>query len=472
MNIAGNYNGSLSLNKATRAFLLLALSYLLLGLVFGLMGAFQYIFPEFLKDQLSFQKTRPLHVYMVITWIFTAAQAGIYYYLPNVSGRPVYWQKGIWLHFIMQCIISLVIIAGFFAGYFGGREYLEFPPLLGLFIFLSWVPFVINFFATLRPKYKTAPVYVWMWSTGILFFLITLSESYLWLFGFFRDNMVRDITVQWKALGSMVGSWNMLVYGTGIYVMEQLSGDKKVARSNISFFFYFLSLTNLMFNWGHHTYIVPAAPWIKMVAYIISMTELLIFGSIILQWKKTVSAARKNYNILPYRLLSFADIWVFITLALALIMSVPAWNYFTHGTHITVAHSMGATIGINTMLLMASVFFILKKENTATFQQNRKWISSGIYISNSALLFFWISLLASGIVKISGTQHNDTFFNIMLKSQPYFRIFTYSGIFVFIGLGILIFSSFRITAVKNQTEQMTSKKPVSFSTQQIAELKD
>lgn len=459
-------------NKAAKAFLLLALSYLLLGLVFGLLGALQYIFPEFLKANLSFQKTRPLHVYLVITWIFTAAQAGIYYYLPTIAGRPLYWQKGVWLHFAMQSVISVVVVSEFFAGSFGGREYLEFPPVMGLFILLSWVPFAINFFATLKPKYKTAPVYIWMWSTGILFFFITLSESYLWLFDFFRNNMIRDITVQWKALGTMVGSWNMLVYGTGIYLMEQLSGDKKAAYSKLSFFFYFLSLTNLMFNWGHHTYIVPAAPWVRMVAYIISMTELLIFGNIILQYRKSVTTARKNYHLLPHRLLTFADIWVFITLILALIMSVPAWNYFTHGTHVTVAHSMGATIGINTMLLMASVFFILKKENALSFQQYRKWISSGIYITNGSLLIFWLSLLASAVVEIKGSISNEIFFYVMQKSLPYLRVFAYSGASLFIGLGILIITSYKIAASKTQVKQKTLKRTFSFSTGQTVGVKD
>src|SRR5574338_251326 len=443
-----SYTTSYNDNKAAKAFLLLALSYLLIGLLFGVLGGMQYILPAFLKDHLSFQKTRPLHVYLVISWIFTAAQAGIYYYLPKIAKRPIRWPKGIWLHFAMQCINSLIIITGFLAGYFGGREYLEFPPLLGAFIFLSWIPFAINFFATLKPDYKTAPVYIWMWSTGILFFFITLSESYLWLFDFFRNNIVRDITVQWKALGSMVGSWNMLVYGTGIYIMEQMSGNEKIARSPLSCFFYFLGLTNLMFNWGHHTYIVPAAPWVKTVAYSISMTELLLFGYIILQWKKTLTEARKNYNQLPYRLLSFADIWIFLNLALAIVISVPAWNYFTHGTHITVAHAMGATIGINTMLLMASVFYSLKKEKAFAFQQHCKKISRGIYITNMALLFFWSSLLLIGIEKIISIQHHETFYYIMQKSLPYFQLFAYSGIFIFVGLGILIYCAVKITMKK------------------------
>ena len=440
-----------STDKAAKAFLVLALSYLLTGLVFGVLGGIQYILPSFLKDQLSFQKTRPLHVYLVITWIFTAAQAGIYYYLPRVSNRPIYWQKGVWLHFIMQLFISVLIIAGFFLGYFGGREYLEFPPLFGGFILLSWIPFAANFFATLKPNFKTAPVYIWMWSTGIVFFFITLSESYLWLLDFFRHNIVRDVTVQWKAIGSMVGSWNMLVYGTGMYVMEKMSGNEKPARSPLAFFFYFLGLTNLMFNWGHHTYIVPAAPWIKMVAYIISMTELLIFGNIILQWRKSLSAARKNYHRLPMRLLTYADAWIFLNLALAIIISVPAWNYYTHGTHITVAHAMGTTIGINTMLLMASVFFMLHEENNILFLQNKKRISSGIIITNISLLLFWASLLASGLVKINNTLNQGQFYSLMQKSQPYFKVFAYSGTLIFVGLGILIWTALKIIIAKKET---------------------
>ena len=59
--------------KAVKALLLLAMGYLLFGLLLGAISGFQYILPPFLKDQLSFQKTRPLHVYLVIAWLFTAA---------------------------------------------------------------------------------------------------------------------------------------------------------------------------------------------------------------------------------------------------------------------------------------------------------------------------------------------------------------------------------------------------------------
>lgn len=439
-------------DKTAKAFLMLSMSYLLIGLLLGVIGGLQYILPPLLKEQLAFQKTRPLHVYLVISWIFTAAQAGLYYYLPRVAGRPLYWQQGAWIHFFLHTAVSLFIVACFFLGYFGGREYLEFPPLLGAVIMLSWIPFAINFFFTLKPDYKNAPVYIWSWSTGILFFFITLSESYLWLLDYFHTNIVRDVTVQWKALGSMVGSWNMLVYGTGMYVMEKMSGDTKANRSPFSFFFYFLGLTNLMFNWGHHTYIVPAAPWVKTVAYVISMTELLILGYIILKWRKTMTEARKNYHNIPYRLLSYADIWIFLNLTLAIAISVPSWNYYTHGTHITVAHAMGTTIGINTMLLFASVFYIIQKENKTSIERSKPTISWGILITNASLLLFWISLLGSGLLKISGKLNNEVFASIMQKSQPWFRLFAYSGIIIFAGLLILILAAYKtlITSSKKK----------------------
>lgn len=449
-------------DKAAKAFLLLALSHLLLGLIFGVLGSFQYLLPSFLKEVLSFQKNRPLHVFLVITWIFSASQAGIYYYLPRIKNSQVYWPGGVWLHFYMQLFISLGIIAAFFAGKFSGREYLEFPPWLGACIFISWLPFAINFFATLRPDYKNAPVYIWSWSTGILFFFITLSESYLWLLDFFRTGIVRDITVQWKALGSMVGSWNMLVYGTAMFVMEKLSGDTKTCRSPLSFFFYFLGLINLMFNWGHHTYIVPAEPWVRWVAFIISMSELLILGNIIWQWRKTFDNAKKNYNLVPFRLLTYADGWIFLNLSLALVISVPAWNYFTHGTHITVAHAMGATIGINTMILFASVFYILQKEKPLAFDQKRKWLSYGIILTNISLVIFWASLLGSGLVKIAGKLNNKTFYTIMQECRPYFRIFTFSGILILIGLALLIYSAYRIASSKIRLTPLSqaAQKPV------------
>jgi nitric oxide reductase subunit B len=425
-------------------FILTSLLCLITGIFFGVISGLQYILPDFLRDNFAFNKTRPLHVTLVITWIFTGAVGGIYYYLPRITNRKLWSVLLAQIHFALFIITGIIIVTCYCLGYFGGREYIEFPPVLAVPMIASWLLFLINFFMTF-PKLRTTnnqlqtKVYTWMWTTGIIFFLLTISESYLWQLPFFRDNIVRDMTVQWKALGAMVGSWNMLIYGTGFYIMERISGSDKISRSPLTFFFYFLGLTNLMFNWGHHTYIIPASPWIRNVAYIISMTELLILGHIIYNWRKTLGDARRNFHIIPYRLLSAADIWIFLNLTLAILISVPGINYYTHGTHITVAHAMGATIGINTMLLLASLYPIAEKEFLFYLTRHSRSIRFGYWLVNVSLLLFWLSLLGAGFAKAVEKDSATPFALIMQKLSPWFHAFTLSGMALFFGIVLLAF---------------------------------
>jgi nitric oxide reductase subunit B len=450
-------------------FILVSLVCLVAGVFFGVCGGLQYILPEFLRNTLAFTKTRPLHVTLVITWIFTAAVGGIYYYLPQITKRKLFSNRLALIHFNLFLITGIIILFCYMAGYFGGREYIEFPPILGIPLIACWILFLINFFKTLpiriafRAQSKAlfrkiggGSIYHWMWATGIIFFLITISESYLWQIPFFRDSIVRDMTVQWKALGAMVGSWNMLIYGTGFYVMEKISGDDKISRSPLTFFFYFLGLTNLMFNWGHHTYIVPASPWIKNIAYIISMTELLILGNIIYNWRKSLNTAKKHFHIIPYRLISAADIWIFLNLTLAIIISVPGINYYTHGTHITVAHAMGATIGINTMLVLSSLYFIAEKEFMSLLTAHFKSIRLGFWIANISLLFFWIAMLGAGFAKAVEKEIDTPFQLIMEKLKPWFHAFTSSGLGVFIGLLLLALPL--ISGIRNSLRKTSAAK--------------
>ncbi|MCE9538504.1 MAG: cbb3-type cytochrome c oxidase subunit I, partial [Bacteroidetes bacterium] len=321
-------------------------------------------------------------------------------------------------------------------GKFGGREYWEFPAILAIPVAISWVLFAFNYFISVFKKIGSWPVYLWMWATGICFFLFTFLESYLWVFPYFRDNLIRDLTVQWKAYGALTGSWNMLVYGTAIFVMERIKGDETVAKSKLAFWMYFLGLTNLLFGWAHHIYIVPTVPWIRYLAYAISMTELLILARIIWNWKSSLEQAKKDYYFLPFRFLVASDIWIFLNLIIALLISIPAVNVYTHGTHITVAHAMGSAIGINTMILLSSVLFIINDVTKFTFSKIQKnIIRAGFWLTNISLLAFLTFLTIAGAEKgILVIENKLSFYAIMQKISPYLVSFAWSGLGIFIGL--------------------------------------
>jgi nitric oxide reductase subunit B len=427
-------------NKTALLFIITALLALLLGIFFGILAGMQYILPDFIKEILPFNRLRPFHVTSVLSWIILSTIGGVYFYLPNTENTEIFSKKLQRIHLWIFIATGLAIYYCFFIGKMGGKEYLEFPPILIFPILIGWFLFGINYFKSIVGKAVNWPVYYWMWGTGIVFMIYHLSEAYIWLLPYFRENFIRSLTVQWKAGGSFVGSWNMLVYGTAIFLMAKIKGEETIGTQRESFFFYFLGLTNLMFNWAHHVYIIPTAPWIRYVAYGISMTEWIILFHIIYTWRKSLPEVSKIKYFMPYKFLITADIWIFLNLILAILLSIPSINLFTHGTHITVAHSMGTTIGINTTILLASVLFIVYRLNP-NFNFKMKQLQWGYKIFNYSLIIFWISLLLAGIKKSNWMYFTkDIPFSEMQTSLHWFYIvFLLFGITMLIGLLLIVF---------------------------------
>lgn len=420
-------------------FLVLGLLALIVGISAGVLLSITYIVPDFMEGILPFNQLRPIHITFVVSWIILTATGGIYYYL----GCDFPWSfptgRSVKIHLMLFFVLGFGILASYFLGKMGGREYLVFPPAFIPLILLGWLLFAFAYFKTLTAKVRNWPVYYWMWGTGIVFMIFHLSESNFWFIQSIRSDYIKDITIQWKSYGSFVGSWNMLVYGTATYVMAKISGKENPGRGKLVFFFYFLGLSNLMFGWAHHTYLIPTLPWVRYVAYATSMTEWIIFINIVRNWNKSLSKPIIEKYKLAHLFINASDVWVFLNLLMALLISIPAINYYTHGTHITVAHSMGTTIGINTMILFASLSYVLVERGQGVHLAiNKFWF----YLLNWSLLVFWVTLIVMGIVKAYYTTKfpDLTMQEIHSHSWIYYLIFMLTGLFVFTALLGLSFS--------------------------------
>jgi nitric oxide reductase subunit B len=427
-------------------FMRLGMLALMTGMFFGVIVGFQFLFPGFLPV-LDFAQSRPLHVSPVVAWIFLVAIGGVYYYLVNQCRLKLFSPRAAHWHFWIFLVTGLVILASYLAGKFGGREYFEFPPVLSIPIFVSWIMFGVNYFRTVLRSTESWPVYYWMWGTGIIFFFVTFAESYLWLIPYFRESMIREITVQWKSYGALTGSWNMLVYGTAIYVASRIGENPQTARSKMAYGLYFLGLFNLMFGWAHHTYFVPSATWLRTFAYIVSMTELFVLGKILFDWRASLAGYQKNKHCNAYRFLFASEVWVFANLVLAIVISVPAWNLITHGTHITVAHAMGSTIGINTMILLASIFYVIREELPLEVHAGcSRQVGIGYWMANVSLAVFFVSLILAGLGK--GFYDGASFQEMMLQIRPFLMMFVVSGVSLMLGLAIVLVHGIRLISLR------------------------
>jgi nitric oxide reductase subunit B len=438
-------------------YLATALLMLCIGLVFGLTTALYYIIPGAESHLLGFNSLRPMHVSAIMFWILLGATGCVYsglaFFYKFESPNPIART---------QWFLWIIAIGGIFYSYtkgdFGGREYWEFNPIWALPLAMAWLLFILNFIKAVK-KIKPWPVYVWMWMTGIVFFIFAFTENYLWLFPYFRGHFVTDMTIQWKVNGSLSGSWNQMLYGTAFFLMERINKNSTVGHSKLAFGMYFLGLFNLMFNWGHHIYTLPTDDYVRYTGYIVSMTEWVFFAKIVYNWRQSISEAQKHYHYFPYRFLMAADIWVLINLSQAILMSIPALNLYTHGTHVTVAHAMGTTIGINSMILFAACFEFLGNGSIA-FNTKNRWITLSFWTTQSALLVFWVSLNLAGIKKgIWQMSEPQIPFSTMMKGlHLYFGIFFAAGLVLATALFTIVFillrSYWTIPGKELQTENV------------------
>lgn len=409
-----------------RLFIRFALVMLLVAVLAGVIASFAFLFP----GTLPFHALRPVHVSAALFWIISGAACCVSYF----SGRRSKVFMIIWMATIVAIFISYGLQR------YGGREYWEFPPVLNLPLLVGWLFFMASF---MRRLPNDTPLYYWMWTTGILFFLLTFLEQNLYHIPWFRASFLREVTVQWKANGAMVGAWNQMLNGLSIYLLVAISGNAGLAHTKKAWFLFFLGLFNLMFNWGHHVYNVPNSNWMRGVAYGVSMTEWVILIIIIRGFKSTISTARKYNHLIVYRFISAAEFWVAANLLLALLMSIPAINRYTHGTHITVAHAMGTTIGINTMLLLAAFGYILDVDRLPA--RTRKWIQVAIRVNTVSLAIFWVALIIAGLMKGYMLTENN-FPTVMDAIRPYLEAFTAAGLGVMLALGVICVIYLRATS--------------------------
>jgi nitric oxide reductase subunit B len=149
-----------------------------------------------------------------------------------------------------------------------------------------------------------------------------------------------------------------------------------------------------------------------------------------------------------------ADWWIFLSLLLAIMMSIPGVNLYTHGTHITVAHTMGTTIGINTFLVLAIAFDILHV-NCFGAVPYTKYFNKAYWLANISLFVFWIALILVGIEKAKWQMRANRvpFSSMMHQIHPLFYIVFASGLMLATALLVIIYPM-----IKHQLECYSSQK--------------
>lgn len=390
-------------------FLRAAAVLLLASLVFGLLVATYYtpLAPRLNAIGLRLYLLRPLHTGAAIGWIYLGGMAMVHRWLFDhlertlaperalAVARGLVWRARAQLWLWTACV--LIAALAYASGYTSGREYLEYPPWLALPILAGWLLFAVNFAKVTGFALARLPVYAWMWGTSVFLFVFSFVEAHAWVLDWLLARPVRDLAIQWKAMGSLVGSFNLLVYGSIAWLGTRLSGDDRYARSHTAYALFLVGVLNSFTNYGHHTYHLAQGEAMKWVSFVVSMSEIVIFAKVV--WDCTrigrAWAARGGQPAISALLIATTG-WTALQLLLALVISVPPLNAVVHGTLAIAAHSMGTLIGIDTMAMLAVGLWLVHESGAAAPVVAARRLFA-IIVANIGLALLWASLLWVGV---------------------------------------------------------------------------
>ncbi len=348
---------------ATLTFMRGSIVSLAIALGAGVLGVLYYI-PAIASVMqrlgIQFASLRPIHTTFAAAFIFLGGIAVVHRYFEDVAGamgQAERWRLRIQV--ILWAIAGGGILGSLLFGVFSGREYLGFHPIFSIPVLLGWLLFTWNFFAILGKGLLHRPVHVSMWAVGVLFFIYTFIEQHAWLLSRVFADPLTDIRLQWKATGTLVGSFNLLVYGSLVYIGVKITKCESYAHSRLAYALFGVGLLNSFTNFGHHTYHLPQNHMVKWISFVISMTEIIILARVVWDIASMVKS-RCPSPPCPIKLfLASAKWWTGYILATSILMSIPPLNALIHGTTVVMAHGMGAEIGIDAMVLFAAISWMV-----------------------------------------------------------------------------------------------------------------
>lgn len=365
--------------------ILCALACCTLAIAFGALATLTYSATYQPIAGLTLQHLRPLHTTFAVAWIYLAAAAVVYAYLYAQQPEPTRgFRWRIKAQLVLWGLAGAGILVSVWLGVFSGREYVGAHWSWSVLIYAGWILFAWNYFSVEGFSLQDKPVYVYMWGTALLLFLWTFAEAHFWMLPWVGEAPLRDIAFQWKSYGTLVGTFNLLVYGSMSWLACCLTRDDRFARSNIAFALLFLGLLNTFTNFGHHTYHLPQTHVVKWISCIVSLAESILVCKYLLNVVSCLKSKGSDGVHPSVRfIVTMASMWSFLLIGIAVVISVPPINALIHGTHFVMGHAMGSMLGIDSMVLWAVLLWIIMTMGSA---RNRPMKGTGAIVPVFAIL--------------------------------------------------------------------------------------
>ncbi len=434
-----------------------ALFFLVFGLLLGIFISYQgFLSPNFVPGKyFQFGRIRPVHVNIVtILWLLAADMGLMYFFVPRLSGRPLWSEKLATFSCYLWWITTTLAIFSLPFGTNFGWEYAELPLTLArgwiplkFLIGLAWATFALNLMMTMiQRKYEQMYVSLWyamgtlIWTT---FTFIVGNFAVLW-----ATQGITRVNVSFFYIHNLVGLiYTPMGLAAAYYFIPKIA-NTPVSNHRLSMVGFWSIAFVYAWIGAHHMLHGPQSQWLQTTSIVFSIWLIIPVWTVVQNLLGTVRLNWPMYRqSVPLRFLTFGVLFYLIVCFQGSMQALRHVNEMVSKTDWIIGHSHMSLLGTFSFFAMGGIYFAIPKIVGRPLWSNKmaEW-HFNLTLAGSVLMFavLWIGGLRQGLQWASWATGNTfvefrahlnqlSFMHTIVGMHNWWVVRSIAGMLIFIG---------------------------------------
>lgn len=444
-------------NKIVKYFLIATVTWGVVGMLVGLLAAFQIYIPDLNLGLpfTTFGRIRPLHTNAVIfAFVGNAIFMGVYYSSQRLLKTRMFSDALSWINFWGWQLIILAAALTLPTGHTQAKEYAELEWPIDIAIAIVWVAFGVNLIGTIIRR-RVQHMYVALWfyiasfvTVAVLHIVNSFSIPVSFLKSYSVYAGVQDALVQWWYGHNAVAFFLTTPYLGLMYYFLVKAANRPVYSYKLSIVHFWTLIFIYIWAGPHHLLYTALPGWAQALGTIFSVMLIapswggMVNGLLTLRgaWDRVREEPVLKFFVVAVTAYGMATFE-------GPMLSLKNVNAISHYTDWTIAHVHVGALGWNGFLTFGMLYWLVPKMwNTQLY--SKKLANAHFWIGTLGIIFYALPMYVAALTQAlmwkefnaDGLLQYPNFLQTVKQIIPMYVLRSIGGSLYFIGLFIMIYN--------------------------------
>ncbi|HEY1045021.1 MAG TPA: cytochrome-c oxidase, cbb3-type subunit I [Bacteroidia bacterium] len=443
-------------NKIVKWFAYATMLWAIVGMLVGLLAAFQLVFPALNFDlaQTTFGRVRPVHTNAIIfAFVGNGIFMGVYYSLQRLCKARMFSDTLSKIHFWGWQLIIVLAAVTLLSGYTTGKEYAELEWPIDILITIIWVVFGWNMFGTII-KRRERHLYVAIWfyiatfvTVAVLHLVNSFELPYSWIKSYSWYAGMQDALVQWWYGHNAVAFFLTTPYLGLMYYFLPKAADRPVYSYRLSIIHFWALIFLYIWAGPHHLLYTSLPDWAQSLGTVFSFMLIapswggMINGLLTLRgvWDKVREDVVLKFMVVAVTAYGMATFE-------GPMLSFKNINAIAHFTDWIVAHVHVGALGWNGFLTFGILYWLIPRI-FKTELYSKSMANTHFWLGTLGILLYAIPMYWAGWTQsLMWKEFTDDgyikyqFLETVVRLRPFYILRGIGGLLFFIGAILMVYN--------------------------------